>query len=451
MLNLLETVAANRKGNNVGTYAVCSAHPYVIDAAVQQSRADGSLLHIESTASQVNQFGGYSGSTPSQFAAQIHEIARNAGLAPGQVLLGGDHIGPFPWRNESSGVALAKASQLVRDCVLAGYSKIHLDTSMPCADDGRPALDDRTVAERAAVLCQISEEAAKERQRSPLQGSSPHGAAPVYVIGTEVPVPGGESAHGEPPKVTSVENAHATVQAFQNAFIARGLSSAWERVIALVVQPGVEFHDHLVFDYDPRKAQALSSALPPGNIVYEAHSTDYQRPAALAELVRDHFAILKVGPWLTYAFREAVFALGAIERELLAGKKSFHLSDVRGELDRAMLQDPSQWRSYYSGDEQELALARAYSYSDRSRYYWHYANVQAELAKLVQNLIAVELPPGLLSQYLPQEYEAVRGGELKAGPKALIQFHIQKVLAPYAAACGVYVRKSTGPAKPKVD
>ena len=66
------------------------------------------------------------------------------------MVLGGDHIGPFPWQQEAAENALAKASVLVRDCVQAGYSKIHFDASMPCADDGKGRLDDHTIAERAA-------------------------------------------------------------------------------------------------------------------------------------------------------------------------------------------------------------------------------------------------------------------------------------------------------------
>jgi D-tagatose-1,6-bisphosphate aldolase subunit GatZ/KbaZ len=217
------------------------------------------------------------------------------------VLLGGDHIGPFPWRQEDSLSALSKARGLVRDCVLAGYQKIHLDASMACRDDGGN-LTERTVADRAAILCRAAEEACRE-----LPSGSPE---LVYVIGTEVPAPGGESVDAHAPVVTKAEDAHRTIEAFRLAFAARGLSSAWGRVIALVVQPGVDFGSNSIFDYDRAKALSLSAALSehPG-IVFEAHSTDYQSPQALARMVEDHFAILKVGPWLTFAFREAVLAL----------------------------------------------------------------------------------------------------------------------------------------------
>jgi D-tagatose-1,6-bisphosphate aldolase subunit GatZ/KbaZ len=205
-----------------------------------------------------------------------------------------------------------------------------------------------------------------------------------------------------------------------------------------VVQPGVEFGNDFVLEYDRSQARSLSAALPRSPaLVYEAHSTDYQSPGALAQMVEDHFAILKVGPWLTFAFREAVFALSAIESELLAGRKSPRLSRVREVLDRTMVRKPVHWRSYYHGDENQLRLSRAYSYSDRCRYYWHQPAVQAEIERLLDNLRKHALPAMLVSQYLPQEYEAIRAGQIENQPEAMIRYHIQRVLRIYAAACGV--------------
>src|SRR4029077_1764209 len=305
-----------------------------------QSLEDGSILLVESTSSQVNQFGGYTGLTPSQFAQFVHSAARSAGLSASRVLLGGDHLGPFPWRQEASASALRKACTLVHDCVLTGYLKIHLDASMPCGDDKSGSLTERTVAERAAILCQAAEEAHRELPSASSQ--------PVYVIGTEVPAPGGESVDTHSPVVTKAEDAHRTLEAFKFAFGERRLSSAWERVIALVVQPGVDFGSNAIFDYDHAKAQSLSAALSKyPEIVFEAHSTDYQSPQALARMVEDHFAILKVGPWLTFAFREAVLALSAIERELFTTTSKREISHVREALEAAMLRDPGYWRSYY--------------------------------------------------------------------------------------------------------
>ena len=425
---LQEIVRHNRRSGKVGVYSVCSAHPWVIEAAVQQAIEDDSVLCVESTSSQVNQEGGYTGQAPQAFADFIHSTARKAGLNMDKVVLGGDHLGPYPWRNQPASVAMEKAAKLVHDCVLAGYQKIHLDASMSCADDGQNPLDPRIVAQRAAALAEVAESAFVELP----SGSS----APVYVIGTEVPIPGGETVEGAAPAVTTNDHVRQTLEDFHSAFAERKLSSAWKRVIGLVVQPGVEFGDDVVFPYDRKKARRLSSALPKDlSVVYEAHSTDYQSGKALHELVEDHFAILKVGPWLTFAYREAIFALSAIERELLNGSKGKRASQVREALDQAMLRKPEHWKSYYRGDEAKLRLSRAFSYSDRCRYYWPEPSVQEEVARLMANLQSQSLPATLISQYFPAEYEAYRDGAFPAQAKELVRHHILAVLKIYAEAC----------------
>jgi len=425
---LREILAANRKSGRGGTYAVCSAHVAVIEAAVWQSLQDDSILHVESTSSQVNQFGGYSGSTPSQFAHFIRSTAEKAGLPCERILLGGDHLGPFPWRAEPSGPALRKACALVSDCVAAGYQKIHLDASMACADDRSSSLPERLIAERAALLCQAAEEA--HQKLSP--GSPPL----MYVIGSEVPAPGGESDAAQPPSVTTAEHANRTLETFRDAFAGHGLSSAWKQVIALVVQPGVDFGSNAIFAYDSRKGQSLSATLTDhAGIVFEAHSTDYQSPQALAGMIRDHFAILKVGPWLTFAYREAVLALSSIERVLLGTKSEHPVSKVQEALEEVMLRDPSQWQAYYHGSEDEVRRDLTYGFSDRCRYYWNRPAVRAELSRLLHNLAARSIPLTLISQYLPLEYAAIRAGALEAIPERMIQYHIRRVLSVYADAC----------------
>src|SRR6266496_3703408 len=425
---LKDLLKQNRGSGSVGVYSVCSAHPRVIEAAIQQAMEDNSVFLVESTSSQVNQEGGYTGQAPQEFARSIWLAAKQAGLAADQVLLGGDHLGPFPWRNQDASIAMQKACELVHACVLAGYQKIHLDAGMPCADDLQNPLDARIVAQRAAVLAEAAERAFAQLPT----GSDP----PVYVIGTEVPAPGGETKVGSPPAVTTGDHVQHTLESFRSAFAARNLSAAWERAIALVVQPGVEFGDDVVFPYDRERARPLSAAIAKEwPMVYEAHSTDYQSTQALHEMVEDHFAILKVGPWLTFAFREAIFALSAMERELLGGIRAVRLSEVPQALENAMLRNPSHWRSYYHGNEARQRFSRAYSYSDRCRYYWHEAEVQEEIGRLLANLENQSLPATLISQYLPLEYEAHRAGSLSTRPRDLVRHHIQAILRQYAKAC----------------
>jgi len=426
--HLRDIIRRNRSSEALGVYAVCSAHPDVIAASAVEARENGSILHVESTSSQVNPLGGYTGQTPHQFARFVRELGRSAGLSDDRILLGGDHLGPFPWRHESVSSAMNKAHELVRACVLAGYLKIHLDASMACGDDSAPGPDERTIAERAAALCETAENAFRE-----LPANSP---PLLYVVGTEVPSPGGQSAAEESLSVTSTAQVQSSLEAFKRAFAVRGLKPAWERVIGLVVQPGVEFGEWKVFDYDRCKARPLSSALPETpQLVYEAHSTDYQLPSSLRHLVEDHFAILKVGPELTFAFREVVFALSAIEEEMMRGKAE-RVSSIREALEAAMLRNPSHWRDYYDGDQDQLRFSRFFSYSDRCRYYWFDPAVEAQIKLLTGNLAARSPALALISQYLPGEYEAIRAGVLRPLPSEIIRHHIGVVLRKYAKACG---------------
>src|SRR6266705_5428389 len=182
---LRDMVRDQKRGEPRGIWSVCSATSFVLEAAMEEARAEGGALLVEATSNQVNPEGGYTGQTPADFARSLAATAESAGFPVDRLILGGDHLGPFPWQGEPAATALAKSRELVRQCVLAGYEKIHLDASMACADDpggAGGALDERTVAERTAELAGVAEAAAAERG----------GAGPVYVVGTEVPTPGGE-------------------------------------------------------------------------------------------------------------------------------------------------------------------------------------------------------------------------------------------------------------------
>jgi D-tagatose-1,6-bisphosphate aldolase subunit GatZ/KbaZ len=423
----------NRRGDAFGVYSICSANRFVLEAGMTQAKRDDSLLLIESTSNQVNQFGGYTGQTPAQFIEFVEEITAAMNFPLEKIVVGGDHLGPHVWRREPSSTAMQKAEELVRGSVLAGYTKIHLDASMHLADDSgdrRKPLADKIVSNRAADLCRAAEDAHRQ-----LASGSP---LPLYVIGTEVPIPGGEQSDAQAPEITSVENLSRTIAAAHRAFVERRLESAWERVIAIVVQPGVEFGDAVVVPYRSENARQISQIVNQGwHGVYEAHSTDYQTRSALRQMVRDHFAILKVGPWLTFAFREAVFALAAVEREWLGERKRIVLSRVLESLEDGMLADPQYWNSYYHGDEDALRFARKYSLSDRSRYYWPLPAVTSALQKLISNLTEYPAPIPLLSQYLPNQSTAVREGTLANQPSDLIRHKIREVIDHYAYACAL--------------
>jgi D-tagatose-1,6-bisphosphate aldolase subunit GatZ/KbaZ len=420
---LLDTVQRHKRGEPVGLTSVCSAHPLVLEAAVLQARDTGGYVLIEATSNQVDQTGGYTGMRPPDFAELVHGIAGRCGLPLERVVLGGDHLGPNRWRNLPAEEAMAHAEVLVAAYVAAGFTKIHLDCTFSCVDDPTPVTDD-LAADRAARLMRVAEDTATSDGRvSELR----------YVIGTEVPVPGGAHETLEELQPTSAGAARATLRRHHQAVTEFGLDDVWPRIMALVVQPGVEF-DHLrVVDYQRERTAELREVLDgEPNMVFEAHSTDYQTIEALTALVEDHWAVLKVGPGLTFALREALFALAAMEEELIANADRSHLREV---LERRMLADPSQWEGYYPGDADEQRIARRYSYSDRLRYYWPDPEVHSAQDRLLANLGAVELPLPMISQYLPDQYTRIRRGELAADPQALVIDHVRDVLRAYARAC----------------
>jgi len=409
-----EIVTARKRSESRGIVSICSAHPWVLKAAMQYATAP---LLIEATCNQVNQFGGYTGMTPADFVRYVRGIAEENHFPFERIILGGDHLGPSVWQNEPAEVAMQKADLLVHEYIEAGFIKIHLDCSMRLADDPEGALDVEVSAERAARLARIAEKVGNEKLR--------------YVIGTEVPIPGGAKDHEEGVSVTKVEDARQTIEITREAFYRAGLQSAWEQVIAVVVQPGVEFGDDFVLPYQPEAARELSKFIESQPMVYEAHSTDYQTCQALKDLVRDHFAILKVGPALTFAFREAVFALALMENELFVSNERSNIISV---LDEVMLEHPEHWVKYYQGSEEKQAFKRKYSLSDRIRYYWTYPMVQQAFEKMMGKLNQNPLPVTLLKQYAPDVY-TMTGKTGGFTPEKILLAKIQNVLADYADAC----------------
>ncbi|EPO1785352.1 tagatose-bisphosphate aldolase subunit GatZ [Cronobacter turicensis] len=416
-----DLIVRHKAGEPIGICSVCSAHPLVIEAALRFDLHTDRKVLIEATSNQVNQSGGYTGMQPHQFRDFVWQIADRIGFPHQRIILGGDHLGPNCWQNESAEAAMEKAVALVAAYVAAGFSKIHLDASMSCEGDPVP-LAPHTVAERAARLCEAAERAATAEQRQRL----------TYVIGTEVPVPGGEATTIGSVHVTRVEDASLTLETHREAFYRLGLEEAFERVIAMVVQPGVEFDHTQIIHYQPQHAQALSAWINQTPLVYEAHSTDYQSRQAYRALVHDHFAILKVGPALTFALREALFGLAWMEEALIPPERRSHVRDV---IDEVMLNEPAYWKKYYRPTWSQAMVDIHFSLSDRIRYYWPHPRISQSVGKLIANLEEISLPPGLISQFLPGQFESVNDGTLKATPYDLIIDKIQDVLRAYRYGC----------------
>lgn len=395
------------------------------------ARAEGYPLLIECTSNQVNQFGGYTGMTPADFVALATDAAESTAFPLSLLRLGTDHFGPNPWKELDPDTAMEHALKLTADAAAAGFTKIHLDASMPLGSERYGIdFDERTIAVRQAMLAETAERSYRARDYQ--------ASGPVYVIGSEVPIPGGEVDESSI-EVTGSDALRTTISITREAFLERGLDRAWERVMAVVVQLGAEFGEFAIHPYDPEAAAGLRSALAEqADVSFEAHSTDYQSEQSLGAMVRDGAVILKVGPELTFAMREALFRLEHVERALAFGDERAVLSDLEAQLVRAMQADPAHWKEHYAGAAMPEHFSLRYSLFDRCRYYWTIDEVSGAVDRLMTNLSNSGLPSVLLSQFFPEEmtgsrYEHVIDPELS--PRRLVLNHIGRVLSRYYRAC----------------
>ncbi len=422
-----EMMENRRKGIKCGIPSYCTAHPLVLETALRRAKLLNTPVLIEATANQVNQYGGYTGMVPKDFYEMMLKLAKEVGLPEQMMILAGDHLGPLTWQNLPEAEAMEKSVELVYQYARAGFTKIHLDTSMKLADDPAGALSTETVARRGAVLYKASMKGYEE-----LKAEKPDAMRPVFIIGSEVPIPGGAQEEEDSLAVTSPAAFKDTVATYKRVFEEEGVGEGWNDVIAVVVQPGVEFGDAQVFLYDHDAATELCAALEEyPEVCFEGHSTDYQSPECLKKMVEDGIAILKVGPALTFGLREALFALSFMEKELVPEAEQAHFIET---LEKVMLENPGNWQKHYHGDEKQLAQARKYSFSDRARYYIGQKEVNDSVEKLFANLRTYPIPMNMLHQYMPVSYNKVRDGVLPLDPKELAMDGVANFMLDYEYA-----------------
>ncbi|SET50840.1 class II D-tagatose-bisphosphate aldolase, non-catalytic subunit [Thorsellia anophelis] len=416
-----EIISKHKKSLTSGIFSVCSAHPKVIEALFLHEQYTSNKVLIEATSNQVNQFGGYTGMKPINFIDFVKKIAKQSNFDVNRIIFGGDHLGPNCWTNENYEVAMHKSNVLIEEYVKAGFTKIHLDASMPCKGDPK-LLSPEIIAARAALMCKHAENIATDEQLEKLG----------YIIGTEVPVPGGENEELTAIHISKKDDIKQTIDLHLNEFDSHGITHAKNKILGIVVQPGVEFDHSKVFDYDKTKTKEIVNFISQTPWVYEAHSTDYQSKENLRDLVHDSFAILKVGPALTFAFREAILSLASIEDILMPEHKKSNLINV---LIKTLLNNPQHWDKYYRGNFDSIRQQLLFSLSDRIRYYWTDSTINESLTIMLKNLQAIEIPMSLISQFFPLQYKLILSGKFKNNVNNLVLSKIQDVLADYSYAC----------------
>lgn len=414
MVDLRQIIARNRAGEPIAIPSVCTAHPDALEASLALSETLDQPIVVEATSNQVNQDGGYTGLKPAEFISFVKDIATRAKVRHSRIVFGGDHLGPQAWRKLRADQAMEKAHRMVADYAAAGFTKIHLDCSEGCA--GEPAqLPDHITATRSAALAATARHCAPDPARL------------IFVIGTEVPPPGGARTddHGDIPPTTP-EAAKATLAAHRDAFSAAGIPL--DQIGGLVVQPGVEFSPmdvhHLPLNRDPGLLDALEGW---PNLCLEAHSTDYQHPQAYPRLAELGFAFQKVGPALTYAWREALYALDTIRTQngWAAGPS---LPDT---MEAVMLENPAHWHAHIHGTSADPRTERHFGLADRVRYYWPITQAQQAVLRLLSDLADKRLPDPLLLAHFRADEIATARESRHSLPRALAIARVQSALRPY--------------------
>ena len=258
---------------------------------------------------------------------------------------------------------MARARDLVRDFVLAGFTKIHLDASMRLADDpsDRP-LDETTVAQRAADLCAVAEAA---------MGSLPANAPrPVYVVGSEVPIPGGELADfGRPGgDERRRRRAHAGRDASRVHGVRRRQRPRARPGARHAARRGVR--DAVIFAYDERAAAALAPKCRTSrrwSTRRTPRTTSRRRPlarwsATTSRSSRSAPALPSRSGRRCSRWRRSSASGWSASR----GRRIGLRDNAPARDDRA----PRALEPFFGGAEEELRFARDFSFSDRSRYYW---------------------------------------------------------------------------------
>lgn len=399
---LRHVIKRNRAGETVAIPSVCSAQPDVLRASLDLAERLDRHIVIEATSNQVNQDRGYSGMTPADFIAFVNRLTEETGTDRARLIFGGDHLGPQAWRAKDAQTAMAKADTMVRDYARAGFTKIHLDCSEGCA--GEPSqLGDDITAERSARLAKICCEENVDL---------------LFVVGTEVPPPGGARVDedGDIP-ATSPDAAHATLIAHDETF-----GDMADQIGGLVVQPGVEFSPtgvhNLPMDRDPHLLDALQDH---PNVCLEAHSTDYQDSAVYPRLANLGFAFQKVGPALTFAYRQALYALDQLRSDS---------RELMNAMETLMLDDPSRWQGHYSGDAEALMDQRHFGLADRIRYYWPQKRAAVAVRELLESFDRIIGDADLARVF--EEDVLARADELPGTQvQRLVTAQIQNALAPY--------------------
>jgi len=336
----------------------CSSNSIVLSNLIKFCKFNNLPILIESTSNQVNQFGGYSKKTPNAFIKTVKQIARKENFNLKKIFFGGDHLGPLPWKNYNSQIAMKNSLELVKSYLKAGYNKIHLDTSIKCLDDKK--INNQLVYNRTSFIFKKL-------------NLKKYVSKVFFVFGTEVPLSGGND---------TIKIIPTSIKQIKNEFKGfRELLNNKKKYFALVIEPGMKFMHQSINKPNLKNFKKKKFFSQKNNFTYEAHSSDYQSLKTLKNLVKNNFKFLKVGPELTYQLTKSLIFMESLEKKLVV-KKSFFTKI----LFRQMKKNNSFWLSYFNKKNKTSFKNIIKSKFDRTRYYLEDRKVLSSINLLKKNI-----------------------------------------------------------------
>jgi len=365
---------------------------------------------IECTSNQVNQNGGYTNKNPKIFINEILNISKKINFDKNKLFLGGDHLGPLPWKNKNKDLAIKKSIVLIENFLKEEFCKIHIDTSIKCKDD--KYINNEIIFDRTSKI--LSHPKIKKKIKNKF-----------IIIGTEVPLSG--SGDTEKVVVTKQKQIEDEVRKFRDILKSLKIKN---KLFGLVVEPGMKYNHSSILKPNLSSFSKKKKLSKKNNFVYEAHSTDYQSQLILKKLVKNNFKFLKVGPELTYNYSRSLFLMHNIEKKIY--KKND--SNIKNILIASMKKKNKYWKNYYEKKNPKLLI---HSKLDRMRYYFNIKSVESSVKILKKNInqLNIKKIKSLLSSDMKKEFLFYNKKNLSNYDIIKLIF-ISKSLKKYFKACG---------------
>ena len=337
----------------------CTANFDVIESIFYFCNSNKLPCLIECTSNQVNQDGGYTNHSPNKFIKKINNLRKKIKFNRSKLFLGGDHLGPLPWKSSSNKIALDNSIVLINKFLNEKFDKIHIDTSIKCKND--KLMNSKKIFDRTFKILNSKTIKKKIKDR-------------FLIIGTEVPLSGSDNTKDI--IITNFKQIESQSLKFIKFLDVHNFK---KKKFGLVIEPGMKYMNSsikkpLLKTFSDKKNFSIDN-----NFVFEAHSTDYQPQKILEKLVDNNFKFLKVGPELTYNYSKALYFMNYIEKKFFKNSES----DIKKNILLVMKQNKKYWKDYYNNQNNKLFLN---SKLNRSRYYLNFKAVRDSINILKSNI-----------------------------------------------------------------